>query len=216
MLLGIEDYPFDEMTDRYAFRVECRANWKVFSDAFMEFYHAPVVHVGQHPVHLRAMITQMGYEAPHYQIDGPHGLVTTAGSLHRVWEMPPENVKPADIATRSGLFGPWDQSDLGELPPGINPGKINPWGLSSFQFFPNFADLDLGGGLVQHPPVLADVAQHARLRGQRVLPAGEVRLGAGGAGDGGGVVQGVLAAGRQHPRGHAAGPRVAGDRPVAR
>ena len=55
--------------------------------------------------------------------------------------MPPENVKPADIVTRSGLFGPWEHSDLGELPPGINPGKVNPWGLSSFQFFPNFAIL---------------------------------------------------------------------------
>ena len=141
LLLGVEDYPFGQMTDRYAFRVECRANWKVFSDAFMEFYHAPVVHVGQHPQHLRAMITEMGYEAPHYQIEGPHGLVTTAGSLHRVWDMPTENVKPADLATRSGLFGPWDQSDLGELPPGINPGKVHPWGLSSFQFFPNFAIL---------------------------------------------------------------------------
>ena len=42
--------------------------------------------------------------------------------------------------TRSGLFGPWEPRDLGdELPPGINPGKVNPWGLSSFQFFPNFA-----------------------------------------------------------------------------
>jgi Rieske 2Fe-2S family protein len=141
MLLGIEDYPFHEMTDRYAFNVECRANWKVFSDAFMEFYHAPVVHVGQHPRALRAMINEGGYEAPHYQIDGPHALVTTAGGLHRVWDMPPENVKPADRVTSSGLFGPWAHSDLGELPPGINPGKINPWGLSSFQFFPNFAIL---------------------------------------------------------------------------
>ena len=35
LLLGIEDYPFHEMTERYDFRVECRANWKVFSDAFM-------------------------------------------------------------------------------------------------------------------------------------------------------------------------------------
>ena len=121
MLLGIEDYPFHEMTDRYAFRVECRANWKVFSDAFMEFYHAPVVHLGQHPRHLRTMINEGGYEAPYYQIEGPHGVVTTAGSLHRGWEMPPENVKPADIATRSGLFGPWDTTDLGELPPGSTP-----------------------------------------------------------------------------------------------
>ena len=142
MLLGVEDYPFGEMTDRYGFRVECRANWKVFSDAFMEFYHAPVVHVGQHPEpaprrdqrgRIRGTRTTRS--------TAPHGLVTTAGSLHRVWEMPPENVKPADLATRSGLFGPWEQTDLGELPPGINPGKIEPWGLSSFQFFPNFAIL---------------------------------------------------------------------------
>jgi phenylpropionate dioxygenase-like ring-hydroxylating dioxygenase large terminal subunit len=141
LLLGIEDYPFGEMTDRYGFRVECGANWKVFSDAFMEFYHAPIVHGGQHPRPLRTMINETGYEAPHYQIEGHHGLVTTSGSVHRVWEMPPENVKPADRATRSGLFGPWEQSDLGELPPGINPGKVDPWGLSSFQFFPNFAIL---------------------------------------------------------------------------
>jgi phenylpropionate dioxygenase-like ring-hydroxylating dioxygenase large terminal subunit len=146
MLLGIEGYPFHEMTDRYAFSANAACNWKVFSDAFMEFYHAPVVHVNQHPSQLRAGINQAGYEAPHYQIDGPHGLVTTAGSLHRVWEMPPENVKPADKVTHSGLFGPWEQSDLGELPPGINPGKIDPWGLSSFQFFPNFAILIWSAG----------------------------------------------------------------------
>jgi hypothetical protein len=52
--------------------------------------------------------------------------------------MPPENVKPADIATRSGLFGPWDMTRFDNLPQGINPGKVEPWGLSSFQFFPNF------------------------------------------------------------------------------
>jgi len=99
------------------------------------------VHVGQHPSQLRARITEMGYEAPHYQIDGPHGVVTTAGSLHRLWEMPPENVKPSDIATRSGLFGPWEGTSFDNLPPGINPGGVKPWGLSSFQFFPNFAIL---------------------------------------------------------------------------
>jgi hypothetical protein len=55
--------------------------------------------------------------------------------------MPPDKVKASDLATRSGLFGPWDLPNLGELPPGINPGKVDPWGLSSFQFFPNFAIL---------------------------------------------------------------------------
>ena len=138
MLLDLEDYPFGEMTEHYGFRVECRANWKIFSDAFMEFYHAPIVHLGQHPPALRQRINEAGYEGPHYQVDNPHGLVTTAGGLHRVWEMPPENVKPADIATRSGLFGPWDMTKFDNLPQGINPGKVEPWGLSSFQFFPNF------------------------------------------------------------------------------
>jgi len=141
MILGIEGYPFDKMTDHYTFQVEVGANWKVFSDAFMEFYHAPIVHGGQHMPPIAAQVRKDGYEAPYYQLDGPHGVVTTAGSVHRVWEMPREMVKPADIVTHSGLFGPWDKSDLGELPKGITPGGTEPWGLSSFQFFPNFAIL---------------------------------------------------------------------------
>jgi glycine betaine catabolism A len=141
MILGMEGYPFERMTDRYAFRTEVKANWKVFSDAFMEFYHAPIVHGAQHMPPITAQIRKDGYEAPHYQIDESHGLVTTAGTVHRLWDMPPELVKPSDRVTRSGLFGPWDKTDLGELPAGINPGKVDPWGLSSFQFFPNFAIL---------------------------------------------------------------------------
>jgi hypothetical protein len=90
---------------------------------------------------MRPAITQGGYEAPHYQLEGPHGVVTTAGTLHRVWDMPPDKIKASDRVTRSGLFGPWDRPELGELPVGINPGKVDPWGLSSFQFFPNFAIL---------------------------------------------------------------------------
>ncbi len=176
MLLGVEEYPFDQMTDRYAFRVECKANWKVFSDAFQEFYHAPIVHVGQHPRQLRAMITENGYEAPYYQVEGPHGVVTTAGSLHRVQDMPPENVKPADLVTRSGLFGPWEHSDLGELPPGNQPGQDQPMGVVVVPVLPELRDPDLGSRLVQHAPVLADVAQHGHVRGNRLLPAGQVGL----------------------------------------
>jgi hypothetical protein len=51
--------------------------------------------------------------------------------------MPPDLLKPADSATRSGLFGPWEKSEVGELPSGINPGGIDPWGLTEFHCFPN-------------------------------------------------------------------------------
>ncbi|HVQ98060.1 MAG TPA: SRPBCC family protein, partial [Mycobacterium sp.] len=42
---------------------------------------------------------------------------------------------------RSGLFGPWEKLDIGELPTGINPARCDPWGLDSFQLFPNFVIL---------------------------------------------------------------------------
>ncbi len=108
-------------------------------DAFQEFYHAPIVHSGQSPTAYANAAREAGFEAPHYQIDGPHRLVSTSGV--RFWEFGPEMVKPMEPLTRSGLFGPWDKVDLGELPAGVNPAKCDPWGLDSFQLFPNFVIL---------------------------------------------------------------------------
>ena len=47
-------------------------------------------------------------------------------------------VKPIERVLRSGLFGPWDAPDFGELPPGVNPADHTAWGIESFLFFPNF------------------------------------------------------------------------------
>ena len=44
---GIEGYPFDKLTQVHKFRAEVGSNWKLFIDAFMEFYHAPVLHAKQ-------------------------------------------------------------------------------------------------------------------------------------------------------------------------
>jgi hypothetical protein len=48
---------------------------------------------------------------------------------------------PIERVMRSGLFGPWDVSEIvtDTLPPGLNPGNKKNWGLDSFQIFPNFA-----------------------------------------------------------------------------
>jgi glycine betaine catabolism A len=135
MIGDLESYPFDRLTERYDFRADIRCNWKVFTDAFQEYYHVPMLHPQEATPATRAQIQQMGFEAPHYQLDGPHRMVSTSGAPRRVW--PIEYQYPIEIATRSGLFGPWNEPELGEDLPGVNPGNIDKWGMSNFQIFPN-------------------------------------------------------------------------------
>jgi phenylpropionate dioxygenase-like ring-hydroxylating dioxygenase large terminal subunit len=141
MITSLEGYPFDKMTERWYYRSEVNANWKLYMDAFQEFYHAPVLHQHQAPPAFSVPWLQVGFEAPHYRIDGPHRVVSTAGV--RPWEMPDDQLKPVEKITRSGLQGPWDKPDLGieKMPPGVNPAGCDPWGLDSFQLWPNWTIL---------------------------------------------------------------------------
>ena len=133
---GIEGYPFDKMTQVTKYRAEVGSNWKLFIDAFAEFYHAPVLHAKQAVQEESRKLMDVGYESLHYDIDGPHSMQSSWGGM-----APPKDesmVKPIERKLRSGLFGPWDRPIDFELPSGVNPVRHKAWGIDSFLFFPNF------------------------------------------------------------------------------
>jgi phenylpropionate dioxygenase-like ring-hydroxylating dioxygenase large terminal subunit len=135
---GLDGYPFHKLTQVHKYRAEIKSNWKLFIDAFAEFYHAPILHAGQYQPEEAAKVAGYGYEALAYEIDGPHGMVSSWGGIS-----PPKDlsmVKPTERMLRTGLFGPWDAPDLGldEMPPAVNPTRHKNWGMDSFVFFPNF------------------------------------------------------------------------------
>ena len=112
-------------------------------DAFQEFYHAPVLHAKQSPIVVASEVqAEAGFEAPHYEIDGPHRLVSTVrhpgvGDAAEMLQADRRHL------TRSGLFGPWDAPDLGVDAAAAASTRPNasPWGLDSFQLLPNFVIL---------------------------------------------------------------------------
>jgi phenylpropionate dioxygenase-like ring-hydroxylating dioxygenase large terminal subunit len=133
---GMEGYPFGEMTQVHRYRAEIGSNWKLFIDAFTEFYHAPVLHARQAVQEESQKLQNIGYEGLYYDIDGPHGLVSSWGGM-----APPKDermVKPIERKLRSGLFGPWDAPIDIDLPEGLNPSGHGSWGEDSYLFFPNW------------------------------------------------------------------------------
>ena len=149
------DYPFEKLTERYYYRGDIRSNWKVFLDAFQEFYHPPILHGHQNPVMSNPEYQQQGFYTMHFQIDGPHRVGSTSGGAGGL--LPPEMLQPhrARDAQRPvrplGHVGNRDR----QAPAGSQPGEQEALGPRFVPDLPELRDRVLGDGLVPHLPLLA-------------------------------------------------------------
>ena len=161
------DYPFHNVTERFYYRGDIRSNWKVFLDAFQEFYHPPILHGRQNPVMSNPEYQRMGFYTMHFQIDGPHRVgsherrrrrAAAAGSSqsHR-GRVPQRPLRPV------GSRGPRNRG----LPARPQPGQEEALGPRLVPDLPELRDRVLGDGLVPHLPLLAARAQSAAVRGER-------------------------------------------------
>ena len=87
MITALDDYPFDRLTERYDFDAHNNSNWKLFADAFQEYYHVPSLHPQQVPT--GGATPEHGVRVRALPVDGPHRVVSTAGAA------------PLDAAARS-------------------------------------------------------------------------------------------------------------------
>ncbi len=210
---GLEGYPFGEMTEVYKYRAEIGANWKLFIDAFVEFYHAPVLHAKQATDEESRKLQGYGFEALAYRHRGPprHGLVVGrhgAAEGPETWSSRSSGCCAAACSARGTAPRSTASTTCRRA---VNPARHPAWGVDSLRVLPQLHAARLGARLVPHVPLLADVVQHAtpsrapstscRRRTPRERLAPGARRG---------HVQGVRAAGRQHPRGHAVDDRVPG------
>ena len=182
-------------------------------DAFQEFYHAPVLHANQSPAK--------------YSKAARRGRLRGAALPDRRAAPPGQHVGHPrlgdgrrDAQADGGHLPQRAVRTVGQARPRRDAGrrstrpKCDPWGLDSFQLFPNFVILIWGQGWYLTYHYWPTSHNTHIFEGNAVLPAAAHAAGAHRARDGGGVVQGVRAAGRQHARGDADDARVAGRRPV--
>ena len=168
---GLDGYPFGEMTQVYKYRADVKANWKLYIDAFAEFYHAPSCTRSSTTADESRKLIGLRLRGAALRARRPARRWCRRGVAwprRRTESM----VKPIERVLRSGNFGPWDKPGHRRARPAAaraQPGPPPGVGPRLVRLLPQLHDRGVGAGLVPHVPLLADRLQPAHLRGHAVL-----------------------------------------------
>ena len=174
---GLAGYPFGEMTQAYKVRSEINSNWKLFIDAFVEFYHAPVLHQRQATAEEAQKLAGYGFEALHYELFSPHSMVSSWGGMS-----PPKDLEhgQADRAHRAQRpVRPVGQArrHQQQREPAAARQPVEAPGVGH-RLVPHLAELHdprVGTRVVPHVPLLAARPEQAPLRDRALLRPAEDR-----------------------------------------
>ena len=148
--------PVREMTEVYSYKAEINSNWKLFIDAFAEFYHAPVLHVNQATREEAEKLQSYGFEALHYDLQGQHGdgvVLGRHGSAEGPQHGQADRTQAAQRAVRA--VGPPRHRGPRSAAAGREPRRGQAMGRRLVHLVPQLHAADLGPGLVPDLPLLA-------------------------------------------------------------
>ena len=93
---------------------------KIFMDALQEQYHAPIVHQNQRPESFDDAMQHGGFEALHYQLDGPHRMFSSPGI--QPWKLP-------DVASLPNIDPNFATDPTGFMPYARDAKLARPWAV---------------------------------------------------------------------------------------
>ena len=139
-LVKLEDYPFHKLTEWHRLEAEVDSNWKLFMDAFAEFYHVPYVHSRLNNPQGKGAASgdQPPFMIPFFKAYGKHRMLSSGGQYANKRG---RGTLPAQSIFKGSLYGPAIAPDIGPRGELSNPGRLEGWGMDTWQLYPNFVVL---------------------------------------------------------------------------